>query len=78
MHADGFGIGNPTASAYFAPMSKVTNMNQFRKQKARADRKAQAETNTVKFGRTKAEKQRDKAKADKAIRHLDAHKHNDP
>lgn len=71
MHADGFRIGNPTTSAYFAPMSKVTNLNQFRKQKARADRKAQAETNTVKFGRTKAQKTLDKTRADKARRDLD-------
>ncbi len=71
MHADGFGIGIPAASAYCPAMSKVTNLNQFRKQKARADKKAQAEKNTVKFGRTKAQKTLDKTRSDKARRDLD-------
>ena len=37
-------------------MTKVTNLNQFRKTKARADKKARANENAVKFGRTKAQK----------------------
>lgn len=37
-------------------MAKVTNLNQFRKTKARADKKARANVNAVKFGRTKAQK----------------------
>ena len=59
-------------------MSNVTNLNKFRKQKVRAGKKARADENAVKFGRTKAEKQRDKAEADKAVRHIDSHKRDDP
>ena len=55
-------------------MAEPVNLNRFRKQKARAEKKARADENTVKFGRTKSEKQRDKAQSDKAIRHLDGHK----
>ena len=50
------------------------NLNRFRKQKARAEQKARADQNAVKFGRTKAEKQLDRAKADKAARDLDGKK----
>ena len=52
-------------------MSNVTNLNQFRKQKARADKRAQADENTVKFGRTKAQKDLERARAEKAKRDLD-------
>ena len=40
-------------------MSEIVNFNKFRKEKARADKKARADENAVKFGRTKAEKARD-------------------
>lgn len=40
-------------------MSKVVNLNQFRKRKAREAAAAQAAENRVKFGRTKAQKQLD-------------------
>ena len=52
-------------------MSNVTNLNQFRKQKARANKRAQAEENAVKFGRTKAQKELERARAEKAKRDLD-------
>lgn len=52
-------------------MSNVTNLNQFRKTKARADKRAQADENAVKFGRTKAQKALEKAQAEKAKRDLD-------
>ncbi|MCI5094918.1 MAG: DUF4169 family protein [Rhodobacteraceae bacterium] len=55
-------------------MSNVTNLNQFRKQKAKANKKREADRNAVKFGRTKAEKDLDKARASKAARTLDGHK----
>jgi hypothetical protein len=55
-------------------MSQPVNLNRFRKQKARAEKKARADENAVKFGRTKAEKDLDKAQADKAARDLDGHK----
>lgn len=54
-------------------MSKPVNLNRFRKDKARADKKARADENAVKFGRTKAEKSRDQSEAEKAKRHLDGH-----
>ena len=52
-------------------MSNVTNLNQLRKTKARADKRAQADENAVKFGRTKAQKALEKAQAEKARRDLD-------
>ena len=48
-------------------MAEPVNLNRFRKQKARAEQKARADQNAVIFGRTKAEKQLDRAKADKAM-----------
>jgi hypothetical protein len=55
-------------------MPDPINLNQFRKQKAKADKKREADRNAVKFGRTKAEKDLDKARASKASRTLDGHK----
>lgn len=58
-------------------MSKVTNLNQIRKQKARADKRAEADANAAKFGRTKAQKALEQAQADKARRELDRHRKDD-
>jgi hypothetical protein len=55
-------------------MSTPINLNQFRKQKARADKRAQADQNSVKFGRTKAQKDLEKAQKSKADSLLDGHK----
>lgn len=55
-------------------MSQPVNLNRFRKQKARAEKKARADANATAFGRSKAEKAQDKAEKAKAIRHLDNHK----
>ncbi len=52
-------------------MSNVTNLNQFRKTKARSDKRAKADENAVKFGRTKVQKDLEKAQAEKAKRDLD-------
>jgi hypothetical protein len=52
-------------------MSSVTNLNQFRKTKARAEKRAKADENAVKFGRSKAQKDLEKARAEKAKRDLD-------
>jgi hypothetical protein len=52
-------------------MGTVSNLNQFRKSKARADKKARADENSAKFGRSKAQKDLEKARADKAKRDLD-------
>ena len=55
-------------------MSEIFNLNKARKARARTDKKVRAEANAVKFGRTKAEKSLDKAKADQARLDIDAHK----
>jgi hypothetical protein len=52
-------------------MGTVSNLNQFRKSKARADKKARADENSAKFGRSKAQKALEKAQAEKAKRDLD-------
>ena len=47
------------------------NLNKLRKARDRAADKAQADANAVKFGRSKAERMLDAARADKARRALD-------
>jgi hypothetical protein len=49
------------------------NLNKARKARAKSEGKARADENAVKFGRTKAEKALDQARADKARRDLDGH-----
>lgn len=55
-------------------MAKVSNLNQFRKAKARADKTRQAEENRAQFGRTKADKLLTTTRKAKARSHLDDHK----
>lgn len=55
-------------------MAQPVNLNRFRKDKARAEKKARADQNAVKFGRTKAEKDLDHARSERAARDLDNHK----
>jgi len=52
-------------------VSKVVNLNRFRKQKARAEADQQAAENRLRFGRSKAEKEREAAVAEEARRKLD-------
>ncbi len=47
------------------------NLNQARKDRARADDKARADANAVKFGRTKAQRLLEAAQAEQARRRLD-------
>ena len=54
-------------------MEKPVNLNRFRKQKARAQKKARADENAVTFGRGKAQKELDRARAEKARRDLEGH-----
>ena len=54
-------------------MSNVTNLNRFRKHKARAEKRAEADANAVKFGRTGAQKNIERARAEKERRDLDGH-----
>ncbi|WP_090059171.1 DUF4169 family protein [Celeribacter neptunius] len=58
-------------------MSNVTNLNQFRKQKARAEKRTRGDENAVSFGRTKAQKLLEEAQRAKAKAELDAHKKDD-
>ena len=58
-------------------MVELVNLNQFRKKKARADDKARADQNAVKFGRTKAEKQRDAAQTEMDRKRLADHRLDD-
>ena len=55
-------------------MAKVTNLNRFRKAKARAEKARQAEENRARFGRTKADKALATTRKTKAGSHLDGHK----
>ncbi|MCB1335521.1 MAG: DUF4169 family protein [Roseivivax sp.] len=54
-------------------MPKIVNLSLVRKQKARADKRAEADANAARHGRTKAQKALEKAQADKARRDLDRH-----
>ncbi len=54
-------------------MGKPVNLNRYRKEKARAEKKARADQNAVTFGRTKAEKEVVKLRQDKQDRDLDNH-----
>ncbi|MCA0919870.1 DUF4169 family protein [Pseudooceanicola nanhaiensis] len=58
-------------------MAEPVNLNRFRKDKARAEKKARADENAVKFGRSKAQKDAEKARADQARRLLDGHRTDD-
>lgn len=55
-------------------MSTPINLNRVRKQKARDAKAARADENAVRFGQTKAVKDKAKAEAAAAARHLDGHK----
>ncbi|WP_411350968.1 DUF4169 family protein [Leisingera aquaemixtae] len=55
-------------------MKKPVNLNRYRKEKARAEKKARADRNAVTFGRTKAEKDLDKARNAQEVKRLDEHK----
>jgi hypothetical protein len=52
-------------------MSKVVNLNRYRKRKAREADAAQAAENRVRFGRTKEEKQRDAAEEEAARKRME-------
>lgn len=58
-------------------MSKIVNLRQARKDRDRSEKKAQADANAVRFGRTKAQRLLEAAKAEQARRHLDQLKFDD-
>lgn len=55
-------------------MTTPINLNQFRKAKTKAKAEKTAAENRIKHGRTKAEKQLEKAKAEQIKAMVDAHK----
>ena len=55
-------------------MSNLINLNKARKARAKTRKRAEADENAVRHGRTKAQKTLDKANADKANRYLDGHR----
>lgn len=55
--------------------SGPVNLNRFRKEKARAAKKARADENAVKFGRTKAQKSAEDADRTRVQKLFDGHKH---
>lgn len=55
-------------------MADIVNLRTARKRKARDAKDAQAAENRIKFGRTKAEKDLEKAKAALEAKRIDAHK----
>ena len=59
-------------------MAAPVNLNRARKEKARAEKKARADENVARFGRTKAERMLEEARARKAARELDGAKREEP
>ncbi|MBK5934612.1 uncharacterized protein DUF4169 [Rhodovulum imhoffii] len=55
-------------------MAKLVNLRSARKARERAEKRAQGDANAARFGRSRACKDTEAAKADKARRHLDGHK----
>ncbi|WBU52545.1 DUF4169 family protein [Paracoccus sp. SCSIO 75233] len=58
-------------------MTQITNLNRFRKQKSREEARRQADANSAKFGRSKAQKATENADRDRAAKHLDGTKRED-
>lgn len=54
-------------------MAKIVNLRAARKAKERETSRATGDQNAAKFGRTKAEKDLEKVRAEKARRDLDGH-----
>ncbi|MQP65202.1 DUF4169 family protein [Niveispirillum sp. SYP-B3756] len=59
-------------------MGEIVNLNRARKAKEKAARESQAAENRVKFGRTKAEKQKSRAEDEAKARLLEGHKLDKP
>lgn len=49
-------------------MGDIVNLNRFRKSRDRAEREKEAEANRIRFGRTKAEKERDRLDRERLTR----------
>lgn len=55
-------------------MAEIVNLNRFRKAQKRLAEERQAETNRVKFGRSKTEKLNDRRQAEKLQQEIDGKK----
>lgn len=55
-------------------MAEIVNLNRLRKDRARKEKKVQADANAARFGRSKAEREGEKARADHSARALEGHK----
>lgn len=55
-------------------MAEIVNLRQKRKQAAREAARDKGDENAARFGRSKAERALEKARADKAARDLDGHR----
>ncbi len=55
-------------------MAGLINLRQAKKARRRAEARAAGDENAARFGRTKDQKDQERAEAIKARRHLDAHK----
>ncbi|MFW2587055.1 DUF4169 family protein [Sagittula sp. SSi028] len=55
-------------------MSKIVNLRQIRKDKARSEKRALGDANAAKHGVSKVQKLAARQTKDKADRHLDGHK----
>ncbi len=58
-------------------MTSVINLRQARKDRDRAEKRAKADANAAKHGRTKAQKAVEKSDADRAAKHLDGARRDD-
>ncbi|MBA4490225.1 DUF4169 family protein [Paracoccus sp. S1E-3] len=58
-------------------MTSVIILRQARKDRDRAEKRAKADANATKFGRTKVQKAKEKSDADRAAKHLDGVKRDD-
>ncbi len=58
-------------------MTRIVNLRQARKQRARDDKRAKGDLNAVRFGETRAEKRAREAEARRAENALKAHKRDD-
>ena len=54
-------------------MAEIINLRAARKAKDKAEARAQADANTIKYGRRKVDKALDTARSDKEKRDLDGH-----
>lgn len=59
-------------------MAEIVNLRSARKARARAAHESEAQANRAKFGRTKAEKARDRIEAERAARFIDGARRDEP